>query len=955
MAPPLLSTITALCESESEAKRHRSLLRPAAKKKHTRMADPPPAAESAPAELGRSRSGLSRRERAASALRVCVCAARRGDWNPFRRAPLIFSPAQNPPPPTHTHQSGTVAAAAAIASVTPHGTGAIDVVMVRSPLDGVTRSSPFYVRFGKYTGARSADRRVAVEVNGKDSGFCMHLGRTGEACFLAQGELEREGKVGGPRCFPSPQHTPPHTPHSTDEHDWDDRAAHGGAASPLGYSSGDDVPAPPSTALGAHPPPPPSPRTRSLERVAAAAEPDIVIGSAPARSGEDGHADAAASSPPPTKPRAPSRPPRPPPSTTACDDEPGMLGGVLSPDPAPRSPLGVAVDGGSDCEGATRVGGASPSPASRSPPSAAASSSSPSDSDTSCDPATIDAATSPPAHGLGDTSAAASPRAHPLADSVAASSPPPRRAHRAGPTIDLALVPPADIVGAPPDAVRAALDAGTIAPSDWRARGGELVTNKNLLAIVGGVAVHRWSDAAPALAGGLAYGGDWAALLPPPLALAAPPLVRADSGSADGGGDRATESRLASLRGWLASFRGAAGGAPLQPSSLTARRPSPLAPDAARDAALASALARAERHRRHRRSFLPTQPQLAALPVSPGRNTVDFVYGRQRLRAYIYVVPPGARVVVSDIDGTVTRSDMLGHVLPRVGVDWSHGGIARLFTDVAANGYSLLYLSSRSIAQASATRDYLHSVDQGGDRLPAGPVLMSPDGLVPSLYRELILRRPHEFKIRCLEDVRALFPPGASPFHAGFGNRDTDEVSYLAVGIPPPPHLHHQPARRAAACVRGGGHVGHVHSGRCARDCARRVSAPARRQAQGGQCHTPRVGLVGRVSGRPAARRLVWGGAPPRPWRQRGLQQFQLLQSPAPHRRGLGWRRVLRSRGQGLELVVSVDRERTETDRKKQEDRFFCNERGPQICRHPPPITKYTPIITLPWRQTRWP
>lgn len=101
-------------------------------------------------------------------------------------------------------QSGTVAAAAAIASVTPHGTGAIDVVMVRSPLDGVTRSSPFYVRFGKYTGARSADRRVAIEVNGKVAGFCMHLGRTGEAWFLAQGEWREERGKWGTALLPSP-------------------------------------------------------------------------------------------------------------------------------------------------------------------------------------------------------------------------------------------------------------------------------------------------------------------------------------------------------------------------------------------------------------------------------------------------------------------------------------------------------------------------------------------------------------------------------------------------------------------------------------------------------------------------------------------------------------------------------------------------------------------------------
>ena len=39
--------------------------------------------------------------------------------------------------------------------------------------------------------------------------------------------------------------------------------------------------------------------------------------------------------------------------------------------------------------------------------------------------------------------------------------------------------------------------------------------------------------------------------------------------------------------------------------------------------------------------------------------------------------------------------------------------------------------------QASATRDYLHSLNQNGETLPDGPVIISPDGLFPSLYREL--------------------------------------------------------------------------------------------------------------------------------------------------------------------------------------------------------------------------
>jgi phosphatidate phosphatase LPIN len=100
------------------------------------------------------------------------------------------------------------------------------------------------------------------------------------------------------------------------------------------------------------------------------------------------------------------------------------------------------------------------------------------------------------------------------------------------------------------------------------------------------------------------------------------------------------------------------------------------------------------------------------------------------------------------------------------------------------NGYELLFLSARAISQADLTRQFLFNVKQDGETLPDGPVVISPDGLFPSLYREVIRRTPHEFKIGCLQDIRSLFPEGCNPFYAGFGNRDTDEISYLKVGIP---------------------------------------------------------------------------------------------------------------------------------------------------------------------------
>jgi phosphatidate phosphatase LPIN len=38
------------------------------------------------------------------------------------------------------------------------------------------------------------------------------------------------------------------------------------------------------------------------------------------------------------------------------------------------------------------------------------------------------------------------------------------------------------------------------------------------------------------------------------------------------------------------------------------------------------------------------------------------------------------KIIISDVDGTITRSDFLGQVLPRLGRDWSHKGIAKLYT-----------------------------------------------------------------------------------------------------------------------------------------------------------------------------------------------------------------------------------------------------------------------------------
>ncbi|KAI4316713.1 hypothetical protein L6164_024667 [Bauhinia variegata] len=189
------------------------------------------------------------------------------------------------------------------------------------------------------------------------------------------------------------------------------------------------------------------------------------------------------------------------------------------------------------------------------------------------------------------------------------------------------------------------------------------------------------------------------------------------------------------------------------------------------------------------REKAPTSEQLASLNLQEGRNAVTFTFctdmlGKQEVDARIYLWKWNTRIVISDVDGTITKSDVLGQFMPMVGVDWSQTGVTHLYSAIKENGYQLLFLSARAISQAYHTRQFLFNLKQNGKALPDGPVVISPDGLFPSLYREVIRRAPHEFKIGCLEDIKALFPSDCNPFYAGFGNRETDEISYLKVGIP---------------------------------------------------------------------------------------------------------------------------------------------------------------------------
>ncbi|CDS35848.1 LNS2 Lipin Ned1 Smp2 [Echinococcus multilocularis] len=193
------------------------------------------------------------------------------------------------------------------------------------------------------------------------------------------------------------------------------------------------------------------------------------------------------------------------------------------------------------------------------------------------------------------------------------------------------------------------------------------------------------------------------------------------------------------------------------------------------------------------RAFKLSSEAIKRLGLGDGTNeavftTINKYQGTCTCYCLIYVWNSTDKVVISDIDGTITKSDLLGHVLHWVGLEWTHPGVIQLYKKISENGYRLMYLSARSIGQANPTRNFLEGLEQDNEKLPAGPIILSPNSLITTIQMEIIQKRPQVLKISNLKRLGELFrhqnPKAPCPFFAGFGNRTSDVETYRAIGIP---------------------------------------------------------------------------------------------------------------------------------------------------------------------------
>lgn len=178
---------------------------------------------------------------------------------------------------------------------------------------------------------------------------------------------------------------------------------------------------------------------------------------------------------------------------------------------------------------------------------------------------------------------------------------------------------------------------------------------------------------------------------------------------------------------------------------------------------------------------IPSHEYLQMMRLIKGENTVRFtsISTRQSVTCKVFVWSTNTKMVVTDVDGTITRSDMRGHLYSKLGVKWHHNSVSDCFVKLRELGYQVIYLTARSISMESTTRSYIAELG-----LPSGPLLLSRKNLARAVASEVIKKDAKFGKAEHMDNILHIFPKGSNPIVAGFGNNENDNWVYQRAGIP---------------------------------------------------------------------------------------------------------------------------------------------------------------------------
>src|SRR5690606_13301889 len=146
----------------------------------------------------------------------------------------------------------------------------------------------------------------------------------------------------------------------------------------------------------------------------------------------------------------------------------------------------------------------------------------------------------------------------------------------------------------------------------------------------------------------------------------------------------------------------------------------------------------------------------------------------------VFFWSPNQKLIVFDVDGTITKSDVVGYVETVYLGTFTHyhPGVCKFLSQMQGRGYELLYLTSRPIEAVGPTKTLLTTLKEGTDQLPRGPLFVNTLSPMKALYQEVWVKGSGAFKASVLRNICQLFASAGadtdSPFVAGYGNRFTD-------------------------------------------------------------------------------------------------------------------------------------------------------------------------------------
>jgi len=191
---------------------------------------------------------------------------------------------------------------------------------------------------------------------------------------------------------------------------------------------------------------------------------------------------------------------------------------------------------------------------------------------------------------------------------------------------------------------------------------------------------------------------------------------------------------------------------------------------------------------------------LQELNLKPGENKARYVCPELKILFHfsVFFYNSTDKLIISDVDGTITKSDIKGHVLPKLGISAHHTGVVELFHKLYQSGYKIIYLTARPCAMDDGTKNYLFntlqeanppSLPAGLYRLPPGPLLLSPTNFITGFITEVVTGRPDEMKTCLITKLWETFKEEerseiGETIVAAYGNKETDVKAYTNCGLP---------------------------------------------------------------------------------------------------------------------------------------------------------------------------